>query len=259
MLRATIVGRAAFAAPLLLSRRGTGRTLVSERCGIPGTRANRTRRPRRNPPGVLQTTVATASESKEEVRATALRVICDETVTAESNLPIDKLRKVDVAIKAEDLGGRERRISGSVVIPASYSRIWTVLTAYDKIEKYMPNIVSSKVEMRDGEIYLDQVGIISRRLMLKSRMLVRVHEEPANRTITFSRIEGRDFQRFVGKYIIEVLDNSSVQLNYEVLAVAFPLYPMSLVERKVLKEVPKMLAGIRDEAVLAKHIPFDQP
>lgn len=134
---------------------------------------------------------------------------------------------------------------------------------------YMPNIISSKLQTKaqaiahgyshgheNGIKYLDQVGIISRKLRLRSRMLLRVTEDFANSCIQFERVESRDFTYFVGKYLLNELDDSNIRLDYELEAIPFPLYPMSLVEHKVLKEVPRMLAGIRDEAVLGKYVPF---
>lgn len=133
----------------------------------------------------------------------------------------------------------------------------------------MPNIISSKLHTEahahaydhgseDGVKYLDQVGIISRKLRLKSRMLLRVTEDAAKSCIIFDRVESRDFTHFIGKYSLNVLDECNIRLDYEVEAVPFPLYPMSLVENKVLREVPRMLAGIRDEAVLGKYVPITE-
>lgn len=186
-------------------------------------------------------------------KAPSLRIIYEETVRTKSSLPEDCDQQVLVTIKSEDLGGRQRRISGSILISAQSKRVWDVLTAYDKIEAYMPNIVSSTVKRLNGQIFLDQIGIISRRLHLRTRMLLRVEEDFEHHTILFIRVKGRDFQEFVGKYIVNDL-GESVRLDYEVLAIPFPLYPISLVDNKAAKEIPRMLASIRDEVVLGKHV-----
>lgn len=184
----------------------------------------------------------------------ALRTIVDQTVTAESKLPADADGTVGVYLKAEDLGGRKRRISGSVDVPVDVNRVWRVITSYDRMQSFMPNIVSSVVHKRPTGLFLEQVGVISRKLMLRTRVLLQVEEDLSNRTVWFTRVEGRDFTYFVGKYVLEPLDKDSVRLRYQVTAVPFPLYPMSMVEGKVLREVPKMLAAIRDEAVLARYV-----
>lgn len=197
---------------------------------------------------------ATSQKRKDEQKVSALRIISDETVRTKSSLPEDCEQRVSVTIKLEDLGGRQRRISGSILIPALSERVWNVITAYDKIEAYMPNIVSSTVERLNGQIFLDQIGVISRRLRIRTRMLLRVEEDLDHKTISFVRVEGRDFQEFVGLYTINDFDENTVRLEYEVVAIPFPLYPMSLVEKKAYKEIPRMLASIRDEVVLGRHV-----
>lgn len=174
---------------------------------------------------------------------------------------------VPVMLKTEDLGGRRRRISGCIDIPASRARVWSVITAYEQLDKFLPNIVTSAVQRTKDAIMLDQIALISRKLRLKSRMAMQVFEDPETFSLHLKLVEGRDFETMDAIYRIQVLDGDDesssvekdkdrVRLDYNVTAVPFPLYPMSLVENKVAKEVPKMLAAIRDEAVLGKHVPF---
>lgn len=202
-----------------------------------------TRRPRSRP-------LATATSNPSPI-------ILDHTVHVPSSLPSDRTRTVPVTIKAENLGGRRRRVSGSISIQSTVPRVWTVLTSYAKIDTYMPNILESRIEERSGVIYLDQVGIISRKLALKSRMLVRVSEHLSTRTITFTKVRGKDFAEFVGRYSLTPGDNM-VSLEYELIALPFPLFPVSMVERKIIKEVPKMLAAVRQEAILGTNIPIPE-
>ena len=182
-------------------------------------------------------------------------VIIDKVVTLNSNIPRDKNPMVRVKLKAEDLGGRRRKISGSVKIQTDTGRVWDVLTSYNQIECFMPNILESRMYKRDGVVYLDQVGIISNRLSLKTKMLVSVDEDFDDKIVTFTRVEGRDFSEFEGKFFIKELDRG-VALEYQVICCPFIIFPISVVERKIVKEVPKMLASIREEAILGKHIPI---
>lgn len=188
--------------------------------------------------------------------ASAAGVLKDEVIRVPSAVPADRHHPVKVSLRAESLGRRRRRVVGGVDIAATPARVWRVLTSYDRIERYMPNIVSSTVEARDGVVYLDQVGIISNKLGLRSRMLVQVHEREEDRFISFSRVEGRDFSEFVGSYSVSEVEGG-VRLDYELVAMPFPLFPMYLVERKVFKEIPRMLASIREEAILGRVIPFE--
>lgn len=182
-----------------------------------------------------------------------------EAVLQELTVPIDG---GEVHLRLEALGGRRRRMSGGIFIEAPLSRVWAVLTQYGRMAEFLPNIVASAVkEGARGEVLLDQTGVISRRLQLKSRMVLRVTEVPTS-TITFSRVSGRDFTAFEGIYMFREVPSSpggpdgqggervgGCQLDYSLDAVPMAFFPVALVERKIVKEMPKILAAIRREAL----------
>jgi hypothetical protein len=175
-----------------------------------------------------------------------VRVIRDDLVTVED---------ADVTLRVEDMGGRRRRISGGIDIDAPVSRVWHVLTQYTLMDKYMPNITQSLLDVKGGEMYLDQIGLISRKLGLKTRMVMRVTESP-NDLLAFSRVSGRDFSEFEGRYFFSAISDSQMRLDYEVVAVPMPFFPVALVERKIVKEVPGMLASVRGEAIYGRVVPL---
>lgn len=167
----------------------------------------------------------------------------------------------EVHLRLEALGGRRRRMSGGIFIEAPLARVWAVLTQYGRMAEFLPNIVASAVKAgARGELLLDQTGVISRRLQLKSRMVLRVTEVPTSR-ITFSRVSGRDFTSFEGIYMFREVPPSpggpdgqgvcvgGCQLDYSLDAVPMAFFPVALVERKIVKEMPKILAAIRREAL----------
>lgn len=189
-------------------------------------------------------------ETKACAGSSAVRVIENKLVTFDD---------VDVAIRVEDMGGRRRRLTGGIDIECPVSRVWDVLTKYDKMHRFMPNLTQSELTKRPGGgIYLDQVGIISRKLGLKSRMLSKVTEDRDGAAITFTRVEGRDFSEFVGRYVLVPLANGNTRLDYSLDAVPMALFPVSLVERKMIKEIPRMLAAVRTEAVLGRVVRWNR-
>lgn len=183
-------------------------------------------------------------------------VILDRRIAVPSAVLLGARDTVNVNLKAENLGGRRRRISGGIDIETSIERVWCVLKAYEAMDLYIPNITKSIVQVKSGVTYLDQIGIISNKLKLSSRMLMRVTENFADMTLTFTRVEGRDFSDFEGRYMLRDCGPSRMRLDYELLAVPFPFFPVSLVERKIVKEVPRMLASVRDESIQGNHVPL---
>lgn len=120
----------------------------------------------------------------------------------------------------------------------------------------MPNILSSTVQKVNGILYLEQVGLLSKTLGLRSRMVVSVHENESCYRIRFHRVEGRDFVQFDAVWWLEQADHG-VNLRYELIAKPFALFPMALVERKMYKEMPIMLAAVREEALVGRYIPIE--
>ncbi len=183
--------------------------------------------------------------------ATAATVISDRVI----RLPSDDGR-VDVTLRVEDMGGRRRRVSGGVDILQPAERVWNVLSHYENNADYIPNIISSTVTRRDGQILLEQIGQISNKLKLRTRLVMAVTEDLPNWTISFMKHECRDFAEFTGCYTIVQRTPESCRLEYSVVARPRAIYPISLVERKITKEVPGMLAAIRVESQLGNFIAF---
>lgn len=185
-------------------------------------------------------------------RSRALAPCCTTQILEDRDVSVGD---VQVRLRVERLDARRRLISGGVDIAESAKRIWQVLTSYHRNKDYIPNIVESTVERGPEGVILEQVGTISRRLRLRSRMLMRVSEHRDEWRIVFSCIKARDFTEFEGRYTI-VDGDHGCRLEYAVTAAALPIYPVTLVERKVCKEVPGMLAAIRKEAMEGNCIPF---
>lgn len=173
---------------------------------------------------------------------------------------------VPVALKVELISPRRLRVSGSVRVDADAARVWRVLTAYPLQRAFIPNLISTTPLRRKGELLLDQVGLLSRKLRLRSRLLLRVTEDWPTRAIALERVEGRDFLEFDARYNLregvttqdDVINGTGdIVLDYQVVAVPFSLYPMSLVENKIVKEVPRMLVAVRDESMVPTHVPCD--
>jgi len=154
---------------------------------------------------------------------------------------------VDVNIKLENLGGNRRRISGGLQIEAPPRAIWDVLTNYNSLHEYIPNIASSGAVLQpNGRVRIEQVGVISATLRLTTRIVLEVVEEPYQK-LTFSKVESREFLEFEGTYTLTRVNGGSY-LEYSVEALPLPILPIQLVQGKIKQEVPPMLAAVRTNA-----------
>ena len=59
----------------------------------------------------------------------------------------------------EKLSGGTRRLAAQLTTSASFDSLWSVLTDYDRLNLYIPNLLSSKkIYQKNNNVHLKQVG-----------------------------------------------------------------------------------------------------
>ena len=68
---------------------------------------------------------------------------------------------------------------GGLAIEAPPRAIWDVLTDYNSLNEYIPNIAASGAVLQpNGRVRIEQVGVISPTLRITTRIVLEVVEEP---------------------------------------------------------------------------------
>merc|ERR1719231_252818 len=151
----------------------------------------------------------------------------------------------------ESLHLTKRRCSGGISVRASPESIWDVITAYERMPDVIPNIISNIVT-RDAAglrgVRIDQEALLSRKMNLRTSMTLEAVEERDRWTLTLHRLSGHGFLSFEGTYQLEPRADGTTYLSYVVELVPCPIFPLPLVERKIRKEVPKMLSAVAEVA-----------
>ncbi len=161
--------------------------------------------------------------------------------------PSDSLDIHEVRIQTQTIAKRERFISAQLLIPAPFSveQIWQVLTDYESLPDFIPNLtISKRLPHPDGCIRLEQVGV--QRLLkmnFKARVVLDLTEHHPDR-IDFELVEG-DFQRFIGAWKLEPTDAGTV-LVYEVTVIPQRTLPIQFIEGRICKDLPLNLLAIRN-------------
>lgn len=108
-----------------------------------------------------------------------------------------------VEVQIQKIAERQRQISAKVQIPQPVEKIWKVLTDYEALPDFLPNLAKSRlIEHPNGGIRLEQVG--SQRLLnfnFSARVVLDL-EECFPREINFRMVEG-DFKGFSGSWCLE--------------------------------------------------------
>lgn len=154
----------------------------------------------------------------------------------------------DVEVIVEKLSHRERQISAKINIPYPVEKVWKILTDYESLPDFIPNLAHSRLlDHPQGGIRLEQVG--SQRL-LNFKFCARVVldlEELFPQLIKFNMVEG-DFKSFTGHWCLEPYstnDEQGTTLCYTVQILPKLTMPISIIERRLKKDFQTNLLAIR--------------
>ena len=168
-----------------------------------------------------------------------------------------------VEIQTEEVEGRQRRISASLAIPHPPEIVWQVLSDYEALPKFIPNLASSKRLVHpQGGIRLEQIGTQKLLRINFSARVVLDMEERFPEEIRFKMVEG-DFRDFSGNWQLKPHTLNSLEgdaegvsgpqagtnLIYSVLVWPKRTMPVKLIEHRICKDLRLNLLAIRQQVV----------
>lgn len=168
-------------------------------------------------------------------------------IQLENKLAIEPVSLPDVEVHIEKIAERQRQITAKVPIPQPVERIWQVLTDYEALSDFIPNLTKScLLEHPHGGIRLEQIG--SQRL-LKFNFCARVVldlQEYFPTAINFSMVEG-DFKSFSGCWCLEPYSQGEVRgtiLCYTIQVWPKLTMPITIIERRLSHDLRLNLLAI---------------
>ncbi|KAH9298219.1 hypothetical protein KI387_029901, partial [Taxus chinensis] len=155
------------------------------------------------------------------------------------------LRRLDDLLEN---GGVHRRVIATITIKAPSQKVWKVLTAYESLPEFVPNLAISKIISRENnKVCLLQEGCKGLLYMvLHARIVLDLWEHPEHE-ILFEQVEG-DFDSFRGNWILEKLGSQHTLLKYvvETKMQKNCLLAEAIVEEVIYKDLPSNLCALRD-------------
>ncbi|MBE9076860.1 cyclase [Romeria aff. gracilis LEGE 07310] len=174
-----------------------------------------------------------------------------EALTAEY-LGIDPAILDRVDITTEKLPARQRRILAAITIPQPLEQVWQVLTDYDRLADFIPNLTTSRrLPHPEGGIRLEQIGA---QCFLNIKFCARVvidMSESFPKELSFSLVSG-DFKAFDGAWRLspaEVGGLSATRLSYDLVVQPPRAMPAKLIERHLCHNLTENLVAIRQHAI----------
>lgn len=150
-----------------------------------------------------------------------------------------------VQVAVERLNRWERRIQADILIPHPVEPVWQVLTDYEALADFIPNLaVSRRLSHPEAKIRLEQVGkqTILQKINFRARVVVDI-EEQYPQQICFACVEG-DFSRFDGAWSLQPQANVT-QLGYTVHLRPRVNLPVRLIEGRITRGIQVNLLAIR--------------
>ncbi|MCS7226640.1 MAG: hypothetical protein NZ821_06585 [Gloeomargarita sp. SKYB31] len=149
-----------------------------------------------------------------------------------------------VAVDIERLNRWERLIRAAIVIPCPIEPVWQVLTDYERLADFLPNLViSRRLPHPATKIRLEQVGAhCFLKFHFRARVVLDIEEQYPER-ILFNGVEG-DFTIFQGAWELKP-KGQLTQLIYGVHLRPRLSLPVRWIENKIHRGVTVNLLAIR--------------
>ena len=167
--------------------------------------------------------------------------------------PLDSLlaNRETIEQTMEILPKGTRRLAAQLRTPQSFDSLWSVLTDYDRLSEFIPNLESSQVISRkDFKVDLKQVG--SQEFFgfkFSAEVWLQLIEDRSMGVLKFHLIKG-DFQRFEGSWKITKGANGQGNfLLYELTVQGCVGMPVALIEQRLRKDLRANLLAVEKAAL----------
>ena len=150
----------------------------------------------------------------------------------------------------EKLSGGTRRLAAQLTTSASLESLWNVLTDYDRLSNYIPNLLSSKkIYQKNNNVHLKQVGAQDfLGMKFSAEVTIDLFEDRELGLLTFNLIKG-DFRRFEGSWKIQSIKNTSKNsLIYDLTVQGCQWMPIGMIEKRLKKDLSENLLAVDRQA-----------
>jgi len=141
-----------------------------------------------------------------------------------------------------------RRLAVQLRLAVDPHWIWSVLTDYNNLDRYIPNLEASRQLWRRGNrVALEQVGCQQFcGLRFSARVQLELEERVEEGRLDFRMLEG-DFRCFQGSWRLGN-DASGTWLLYDLTVQGRPGMPIGLIEQRLQADLASNLRGVQQEA-----------
>jgi Polyketide cyclase / dehydrase and lipid transport len=157
-------------------------------------------------------------------------------------------RAADVAVEVDEADGAYR-VRGAFIVAAPRDVVWSVLTDYAKIGKFVSSVRSSTVERQCcGRSVVTQSAVGGFFPFRRTMHVVLDVRETGGTRITFRDLAKHDFRRYSGQWVI-ARDSAVTSVAYALDALPRAAMPHALGRGVLSRSARDLLTQVRDEMV----------
>jgi len=150
----------------------------------------------------------------------------------------------------EKFSGGTRRLAAQLTTSASLDSLWSVLTDYDQLNLYIPNLLSSKkIFQKDNNVHLKQIGAQNfLGIKFSAEVTIDLFENKELGLLKFNLIKG-DFRKFEGSWKIQNIKNTSKNsLIYDLTVQGCKWMPIGMIEKRLKQDLSENLIAVDRQA-----------
>jgi len=150
----------------------------------------------------------------------------------------------------EKLSDGARRLAAQLTTPASFDSLWRVLTDYDRLNLFIPNLLTSEIlYASNNNVHLKQIGSQDfLGLKFSAEVTLDLYEEKDIGQINFKLIKG-DFRRFEGSWKIKkILNSDKNSLIYDLTVKGCQWMPIGMIEKRLKRDLSENLIAVDKQA-----------
>jgi len=150
----------------------------------------------------------------------------------------------------EKLSNGTRRLAAQLTTSANFDSLWNVLTDYDNLNVYIPNLLSSKkIFQKNNNVHLKQIGAQDfLGMKFSAEVTIDLFEERENGLLRFNLIKG-DFRKFEGSWKIQNIKNTKKNsLIYDLTVQGCQWMPIGMIEKRLKKDLSENLIAVDKQA-----------
>jgi ribosome-associated toxin RatA of RatAB toxin-antitoxin module len=144
-------------------------------------------------------------------------------------------------------------VAASFTVPQPPAVVLAVLTDYERIPHFMPEVKSSLVRQRRGSTVIVEQEAVARVAMFSKRVHLLLHVTEEDDAVRFADASHRSFVTYAGSWTVVDAPDGGSDVSYQLNAQPAFSIPAFLLKRLMEKDAARMIAGIQSEIRSRDH------